>query len=76
MILGMPELKNSLDNKEIKANRLKVEGMWVNLHFKQLLSRIYRKYGCKNFHFKIETKKYTDHVYVRMLLYKDKIRKA
>lgn len=50
--------------------------MWVNLHFK-LLSRIHRKYGCKNFHFKIiETKKYTDHVYVRMLLYKDKIRKA
>ena len=43
------------------------------MRFKQLLSRIHRKYGCKNFHFNIiETKKYTDHVYVRMLLYKDK----
>ena len=47
--------------------------MWVNLHFKQLLSRIHRKYGYKNFHFKIiETKKYTNRVYVRMHLYKDK----
>lgn len=43
------------------------------MHFKQLLSRIHRKYGCKNFHFNIrETKKHTDHVYVRMHLYKDK----
>ena len=47
--------------------------MWVNLHFKQLLSRIHRKYGYKNFHFKIiETKKYTNCVYVRLHLYKDK----
>lgn len=43
------------------------------MHFKQLLSRIHRKYGYKNFHFKIiETKKYTNHIYVRMHLYKDK----